>query len=455
VKIVPGLIEKIIAPAWAMYERSPYLAVCSELDSRQFISLDERMAHQWEKLRSIVKHAWEQCKFYRDRFTVAGFNPEDLRTPDDLKTIPILSKNDVREHGKEMLALSAAADLVPRKTSGSTGVSLNFFVGEAEYQFKRGAALFRDRWTGWRMGEWRAMVWGNPVYLNSFPGRLRNFLLERTFSLDTLKMDESMMKAFVQAIFRRKPTLLFGHAHSLYLFAKFWEKEGFPLYKFKGILSTAMVLHGHERGKCEQVFGSPVFDRYGCEEVSLIASECEAHEGLHVNTDSLYIELITEDGPATAPGEEGKVIVTDLCNFSMPFIRYEVGDLAVTLDKKCSCGRSYPLLSKVTGRVADYLTTPEGKLISGISLTENFATLIPGIKQIQIVQEQKDQLTLRIVPSSQFGDNSRTQIASLMLERFGSSMKYRIQFAERILPEKSGKYRFSINKVNGENSINY
>jgi phenylacetate-CoA ligase len=449
----PYLIRKVIAPLWARHEGSPYLKILRRLAADQFISFDERQRRQWRQLKSVIRHAWDNSLFYRKRFTAIGFQPGDLKTWRDFELLPFLSKTEIRSHAAEMISRNAKSDLVPRKTSGSTGVSLNFYTSDSEFQLKRAITIFRDQWTGWKLGDWKAMVWGNPAYLDSRRGRLRNILLERMFSLDTLKMNESMMEAFAAEIFRRKPTMLFGHAHSLYLFARFWEKRGLPRYSFNGVLSTAMVLHEHEREKCRSLFG-PVFDRYGCEEVSLIASECEAHEGLHVNTDSLYVELL-KNGNSAPPDVEGAVVVTDLCNLSMPFIRYQVGDMAVASDKKCGCSRSYPLFSKVTGRIADYLITPEGDLVSGISLTENFATLIPGIEQIQIIQEQRSELTLNIVPSSDFSDESRIEIARLVVERFGNEMKHKIELKERIPPEKSGKYRFSICKVVDEKAFNF
>jgi len=148
-----------------------------------------------------------------------------------------------------------------------------------------------------------------------------------------------------------------------------------------------MVLHPSERRTIEAVFGVRVYDRYGCEEVSLIASECGEHRGLHMNTDSLHVELLA-DGRRVPPGSEGAVVVTDLRNRAMPLIRYRIEDVAVASEESCPCGRTYPLLARVAGRVADYLVTCNGKLISGISLTENFATLIPGVQQVQVVQTQ-------------------------------------------------------------------
>jgi phenylacetate-CoA ligase len=432
---------------WAWHERSPYLQICTSLNKNERISASERTNTQWMKLISLVRHAWDHCPFYRDRMREAGFQPEDMRNWDDFRRFPILAKQDIVNHTPEMISqVSNRARLIPRKTSGSTGVSLHFYVDEDEFQFKRGVQIYRDSWTGWRIGDWSALVWGNPEYTRSFRGRLRNRFLSRCFSLDTLKMDKAMMGSFANEIFRRKPSLLFGHAHSLYLLAKFWEDSGLPEYRFRGIISTAMVLHEHERQKCESVFRSRIFDRYGCEEVSLIASECEAHEGLHVNTDSLIVEVI-QDSQAARAGESGRVIVTDLCNRAMPFIRYEVGDTAIPSDRSCSCGRTYPLLQRITGRVADYLRTPEGDWISGISLTENFATLIPGLHQIQIIQEEMDFLRLRIVRGPLFDHCSVQLIEELVRQRFGSRMRFITEFVDSIQPERSGKYRFSIYRV--------
>lgn len=436
-----------IAPLWAWHERSPYLGISRSLQRNESMSLDERRHVQWRKLVDLIKHAWNNSPYYRKKYEDAGFVPGDLREWSDFQLLPVLTKKDITENASEMLCTTAKGkNLVPRKTSGSTGVSLNFFVDDAEYQFKRGVQLYRDQWTGWRLGEWKAMVWGNPSYMNSMRGRIRNLLLERCFSLDTLKMNEEMMKSFASEILRRRPTMLFGHAHSLFLFASFWREQNLPEYRFRGILSTAMVLHEHERRVCETVFQTPVFDRYGCEEVSLIASECEVHNGLHVNTDSLNVEIMS-DKECAPGGVPGKVVVTDLCNTAMPFIRYEVGDTAICSEEKCSCGRTYPLLKKVMGRIADYLRTPQGEWISGISLTENFATLIPGIHQIQIVQEKPDFIRLRIARNSRFDNSSELLITDMVRKRFGEAMTFAIEFVSSISPEPSGKYRFSINRT--------
>ena len=164
----------------------------------------------------------------------------------------------------------------------------------------------------------------------------------------------------------------------------------------------------------------------------------EEHYGLHVNADSVYTEVI---------GEPGKLIVTDLTNRAMPLIRYQIGDVVVPSERICPCGRGLPMIERVEGREADYVLTPAGRLISGISLTENFALHIPGAAQVQIVQESLAELRIRIVPDERFGDESRQKIAHLVEETFGLEVRYEVELVDAIPQEPSGKYRFCISKV--------
>jgi phenylacetate-CoA ligase len=207
-----------------------------------------------------------------------------------------------------------------------------------------------------------------------------------------------------------------------------------------------MVLHEHERKVIEEVFGCKVTNRYGCEEVSLIACECEVHNGLHLNLDTLVVEFIY-DGKNVSAGEPGSIVVTDLTNYGMPIIRYKVGDVAIPSDRKCPCGRSFPLIEKLEGRVADYVVTPDGKLISGISLTENFAMLLPEVKQIQIIQERTDFFIFKIVKGHDPDHSFENKFASLVEKRFGKNVQHTIHYVDQIPQEASGKYRFCISKV--------
>lgn len=441
------IARNIIAPLWAIKERSPYLQHLKYLEGSQYYSIEKIMDVQRENLKLLLKHAYENVPFYRKRFQLIDAKPEDFKDLNDFNSFPILTKDDIRENRNEMVAINISpSKLVPKKTSGSTGVSLEFFVDEDSLQWKRACTIRHNRWAGWNIGDRVAAIWGNPEHQKNWRMRLRNILLDRFIYLDTLKMGEPDMEYFYRAICHKPPAVIFGHAHSIYLFSRFLKEKGWVPPRPKGITSTAMVLHFHERETTEKVFGCKVTNRYGCEEVSLMASECEKHQGLHMNLDTLVVEII-QDGKPTLPGEPGSIVVTDLTNYGMPFIRYKVGDIGILSARSCSCGRGFPMLQSIEGRTADYIVTPEGKYISGISLTENFAMMLPEVKQLQIVQDRRDHLILRVVRSSDYRKATETNLQALFKKLFGAMMNYDIEYLNMIPQEPSGKYRFCISNI--------
>lgn len=441
--------RNFIAPVWALWEGSPYLHHYRRFLETQFDPVGIIEKKQLEDVRKITTFAYNSVPFWKDRFDSSGLYPLSISSLPCLHKLPLLTKADLREQGDLLLSQKLQKGLHQHTTSGSTGVSVTVYRDEPCQQVKRGATLRCDEWTGWRLGERVAAIWGNPEIRTDWKGKLRHILLDRTYVyLDTLKMNEQSMQVFAEALLAQQPSLLFGHAHSLYLFASFLRaKRPEARIRPKGILSTCMVLHDFERELIASVFDCPVINRYGCEEVSLIACECRAGEGLHVNAECVYVELLDEQGEPCPPGKPGRVVVTDLHNRAMPMIRYEVGDMAVWADKPCSCGRTLPLLARVEGRVADYVLTRAGDYISGISLTENFAVKIPGVAQMQIVQEEIDRFTFNIVKGRDFSNQSLTVLAEQVDRHFGTGMRYTIAYLETIPQEPSGKYRFCISKV--------
>ena len=236
----------------------------------------------------MLRHAWETTRFWRARLEEAGLEPGRIRSWDDYRAVPVLTKADLRARRDDLLSDSyRGMTLHHKKTSGSTGTSVEVLVDEAAQQFQRACTLRSDEWSGWRLGERIAAIWGNPQIRTDWRGRMRRALLERIYVyLDTLKMDEAAMGSFADALLCTPPSMLFGHAHSLHLFAEYLRaRRPEAVIRPRGIISTCMVLHDWERRSIEEVFRCLVTNRYGCEEVSLIACQCERHTGLHVNAD--------------------------------------------------------------------------------------------------------------------------------------------------------------------------
>jgi phenylacetate-CoA ligase len=436
------LNRHIVQPLYAAKAGSRHLRHLDVLRKTQFDPPEVVRARQLLALQSILRHAYATVPFYRAAWTAAGVHPNDVTDLADLRHFPVVTKTDLRTRAAEFHSETQRdKPFVTKRTSGSTGVPLTIRLDEPGKQWKFACTLRGDEWSGWRLGQRVAKLWGNPDYRHfGVKGRLRNAILDRAVHLDTVCLTDGRIRKFVAAIRRHRPGLLFGHAHSLYLIADRLKKQGIDDVRPNGIVSTAMPLHDWQRKTIEDVFGTKATDRYGCEETSLIAGECEVHRGLHVNADSVHVEVETDE-------RTGPLLVTDLCNSAMPLIRYRNGDHVTLSDRRCSCGRGLPLIEKVEGRDADFVVTPEGNLVSGISLTENFACLVEGTAQVQIVQEETTCLRLRIVPSESFDADSRRRIARLVGETFGPAMRHEIELVDAIPQEPSGKYRFCISKV--------
>lgn len=415
----------------------PYL---KDLDESQFHSAEALELLQLEKLRKLLDFCSRHNGFYQRRFESTGFQPEDLKELSDLARLPILTKDDIREADDELFSEGfSSQNSVHKRTGGSTGVPLHNYWSHDAASFKCAATLRHNNWTGLVPGVRKAFLWGDTDKPQPLKARLRNLLSERAFYLDTLKFDEEHIQAFLDKIRRLRPEILMGHAHSVYRLAEYCMDHGIEGISFDGIVTSAMVLTDPERTIIEAVFHSAVFDRYGCEELSIIASECEAHQGKHICSEGLYVE-----DHDSSTGQPQELIITDLSNYAMPMIRYQIGDYGVFADGDCPCGRGLPRLKEVSGRTADFLYTPDRQPVFGISILDTFVIHIPGFKQMQVVQDRYDHLDFYIVKDSSYSDNSLQKLRENVIEIFGPQMRYDVHYVEQIAQTEQGKYRFSI-----------
>jgi phenylacetate-CoA ligase len=195
-----------------------------------------------------------------------------------------------------------------------------------------------------------------------------------------------------------------------------------------------------------------VFDYYGSREFGLIGVECDRHEGLHVPMQTLYMEVLRDDGSPTCPGEVGRIVITSLTNYSLPLIRYEIGDLAAWAETPCSCGRVWPLLRDVKGRISDMFVKSDGGLLAG----EYFHAALSyhdWVAKYQVVQDAVDQLRVRIVLRRDVPDLDAAKVAGMKeLQRvihlgLGRTCAVSFEFVDEIEPTASGKFRFTISRV--------
>jgi phenylacetate-CoA ligase len=442
-----SLSRHVFHPLWDLKDGSRRLRVLRELERSQWLPLETLKARQDQRLRQMLRYAAAHSPYYQRVFREQRFDPEHFQLA-AFQALPLLTKAIIRASTDEILSREfARSALGQHKTGGSTGVALTTYFDQDWREIRAADVLRSNQWAGCFHGMKVASLWGNPPLPKTLKQRLRAFLIDRFIYLDTIDLNERSIEDFIARWRRGKPEILFGHSHSLYMLARYVLEKRISDLRPRGIISTSMMLLANEREVIESAFGCKVTDRYGSEEVALIACECERHQGMHLNIEHLYLEFLRPDGTAAAPGEEGTIVITDLVNRGMPFIRYRIEDVGVPSERRCACGRGLPLMERVTGRVADYLKRRDGSMVAGVSLVERTLTAIPGLEQLQVVQPSIDQIVLNVVRAPDFSSATEEALLAEFRAVFGPGITIRTDYMERIRQERSGKYRFSICRI--------
>jgi phenylacetate-CoA ligase len=445
-----SLIRNVFYPLWLWKNGSHVMRHLREFERTQFLDPEQIENLQLRRLKLLLAHAHENCPFYREHWQKAGVHPEDLKQLADLAHFPPVTKSEIQANVESMISRTASrGSLIKDSTGGSTGSPLVFYYDRERRDSRAASRIRHNRWAGWDMGTKLARLWAPD--LNAPPpgpgGKFRRLVLKRAIMLDATGVTEESLREFVDKLNRYKPTVIQAYANMANLVATYVEKHGLEIASPRAMVTSAEVLTEEKRERIERVFGCPIFNRYGSREVALIASECAEHRGLHVNAESLCVEVI-KDGRPAAPGELGEVLITDLLNHSMPLIRYAIGDAARrSTSERCACGRGLPMLQDIAGRDTDFLVTADGRLVSGITLATYMITNIKGVRQIQFVQERRDLTRIRLATNPGYDTDSETELLRRAEEFLGPEMRIELIPEENIPGEASGKFLFTVSKV--------
>lgn len=442
------LTRHVVYPAYETLSGRRILTKLEELDTEQWESREALQALQLERLRELLHTAYETVPYYKRVFDRCGLSAKSVHSTDDLRTLPLLTKDIIREHKDKLINERYARDqLIVNHTGGSTGKALQFYQDQHQWDYGNAARLCANRWAGWEFGKRTLRLWGHPddVALSQrLRGRIRSLVLNDQM-FDTFHFSCAEMEALAERMNQRPPRMIIAYASSLYHFAHYLDQTGLTVPRPDGMISSAEVLDSSQRALIERVFEAPVFNRYGSREVDFIASECSEHAGLHIDIRRLVVEFVNEEGNPCNPGEPGRILVTDLTNYAMPFIRYDTGDVGVPNDQDCACGRGLPLMNNLAGRAVDILRRPDGRFVrpSAMTLVRN----VNGIQQLQLIQETRALLRVHVVRDANYSMLSERELRSRLTRSFGPNMELEFEYLESIPLEPSGKYRFSISLV--------
>lgn len=452
----PAMLQNLGLSAYSIYlhfERygKVFRDTYAEFLNNQWLSAEELVEWQNDRLRRLVEHAYSNVPYYREVMDARQLRPADIRSGQDLAKLPVLTREGIKENSRKLIAENIGRlrrkGLVKGHTSGTTGSPLEFYWDRATCIANNAVDWRQKSWAGIGQFERCAVILGRTIVpiARQRPPFWRVNHIHRTLWLSAFHMSPDNLPLYVRALKEFRPCYIEGYPSTLYILAKFItaRKEHIPL---KAAFTSSETLFPVQRETIEAAFATRLFDFYGLAERVIFATECDQHSGHHLNMDYGVTEIVDDEGQVVKQGELGWMIGTGLHNFAMPLIRYKTNDITRERTGPCPCGRQFPLVDDVTTKAEDIITTLDGRFISSSALTHPFKPL-ENIVESQIVQEDISHIVIRIVRGPEYRNHDTTSLIESMRARIGKGMKIDIQFVDRIERTANGKFRWVISKV--------
>jgi phenylacetate-CoA ligase len=446
------LASRISDPlVWTVLKRLAVFRRLAEFRRWQWDDVETFRARQAAALGSLLSHAVSRVPFYAER---AGdlSSTEIARDPFAcLARFPALEREELVERF-DSLACEMGRGGYVSSSGGSTGEPVRF-LHDKDYLSSAIATTFLFfEWAGVPHGSRLVKLWGAPRDIGGssipLPRRIADWMANRT-TLDAFDMGEKAIDEHARAIARIGPVCVEGYADALYQLALHMEETGIAPLRLSAVVSSAGTLLPHMRQKISGTFGAEVFDRYGTREVGNVAAECDRHNGMHVFGETSIVDVVDDSGRGLAPGEEGDVLITNLTNYTMPLIRYRIGDRAVWREGACDCKRPYPLLERIAGRSESRVVRADG----GFVPAEFFIHILGvehndgSIRKFQVVQESTERIRIRVVlrgGTAAPGPGAFDEIADRIKQMMGENCRVDFEVVDAIAPTATGKHRYVI-----------
>jgi len=409
----------------------------------QWFSQEEMRNYQIKKLKLLVKHCYENVPYYHNVMDRIGITYHDVKDLSFLSNFPILTKEIIKQNYSRFVPTneSTLKGINVSQTGGTTGNILN----------KRNDAQTRSSvWGSYRrFYDWMGVLpndriltfWGGHVIKHGLKTSFTKYVsdkLRNTTSFDAYDTRSETFDLIIKTLCKGDIKLIRSYPQALYALALKLKDKGINV-SVKAIMTTSEPLMPQQRALFKEIFNAESFDQYGCGEIGAIAYECNAHNGLHVTEERVILETNDKD----------ELLITDLDNFAMPYIRYWNADQAIFSEKECKCGRKSQVIEKVLGRTCDYLVGINGQSLhwayfwhllfdTEIAINRNFV-------KFQIVQMSSDYLLFRTV-SDPLSKEDKSTIVNMIREKMGN-MQVEFVLEKDIENTASGKFRPVINKL--------
>jgi len=420
------------------------------LRGSQFWSRRDLEAYQIRELRSLLRHCADHVPYYRDLFAEMGIRPDSIHNLEDIRAIPLLTKEIIKSRYNEFLSstlLEGEHDYMT--TGGSTGAPLKVMMDKRFHALDLANTYYYMDVAGFDPERYRSVrLHGNIVD----PSLIRKGIYwvcedGRRLVLSSYHISRETAPLYVDAINEHRPNYLHAFPSSAALLAFYIDKLHLSLRpSLKCIFTDCEVLYDSQRDLLERVFACRVFNTYGHTEGSVLGITCPRSHKIHLVPQVGITELLDQDGhPVTTPGEKGEIVVTGFYNRVLPFIRYRTQDIGVLSREPCPCEREYPLLERVEGRLQDYVVDVSGNQVPLAPALFDYNFDWSGVDRFQVFQDCPGRLTFRIVPEPGSGagfGRLAARIRTCFGQILGRGFAIDVVLVDAIARTSRGKYRY-------------
>ena len=442
------LSKRVLLPLFDFTRNGSITKTHQLLEKTQWWSEEKILEYQKIKMKMIINYSYRNVPYYHQLFKKNNIKPNDIKSISDLKKIPLLTKQDIYNNYEILTSRDSTIkqQWSISSTGGTTGEPLVFKLSNKSRDFDWAAALRAWQWGGYKIGDRYLDLWSHPEAIKTNIKISMKIInkFRRRYLINTYDISKEKIMNFIPKIIKFNPKFIRGYSSAVYILSQVLnEMEIQP----QAVFTTAETLSQDMRKNIEKKFGCRVFDGYSGEG-GAHANECEFHEGYHIHVEGVIMEFI-KDNEYISFDEPGEIVVTDLNNTIMPFIRYQIGDICTPNEDKCSCGRSLPLFNRLLGRVSDIIKTPSGKLITRPSFFGSTSIKkIKGLKTYQIIQIAIDYVIILITVNAQYCKESERLILSMANDILGDDVSIEIRITDKIPLASSGKRKVIVSKIN-------
>ncbi len=415
--------------------------------------ITQRRSTQAQQLKQLLIHAARSVPYYEDLLRQAGVVDGDHVDLTRFSQIPELTRDHLHNEFERLKSRDySTRPWYKNGSGGSSGIPVVVLQDRFYDEIGRSTQVMLQRWAGWDSGEPYVTLWGSErdvlLGTSGWRNRLSNFIRNKTF-LNSWCMSQLDLERYAKIMQQVRPVMIEAYAESVYELARYINDHGIKITSVRGVVTSAGTLYPFIRNEVEKAFGCSVLNRYGSREVGTFAGERVAGEGMDVFTYTHLVEVVNERGEPCKPGEEGDVLVTCMTNYTMPIIRYRIGDRAVVGALTEYPTPSVEKLQTVTGRIMDTFVRADGSTVPG-----NFFMHFLGkvhndgwLKKTQVIQTDYNSILIKLIteatPPACALEDIRTSFQRVM----GDGCNVEFELVDSIPPLASGKYRYAVSLV--------